>query len=100
MFDNPNEELKKLEAKLLAAEEKEPDFETFYQDILREFGPDSKTPQPRRSPVPKHPVYADLPEKKPAKKKKERAAGLVVLLCLECAGIVGIVLWWVLRIFG
>ena len=38
MKDNPNEELKKLEQKLLAAEQKkdpEAEFEAFYSDILR-----------------------------------------------------------------
>ena len=39
MFDNPNEELKKLEDQLLAVEAANDDFESFYSDILNEFGP-------------------------------------------------------------
>ena len=49
MFDNPNEELQKLEQQLLAAEEKGDDFESFYQDILSEFGPESQKQAPRQS---------------------------------------------------
>ena len=106
MFDNPNEELQKLEQQLLAAEEKGDDFESFYQDILSEFGPESQKQAPRQSAPAasaKH-AYSDQPKKKSAgkpkkkKKKKKSLKGLVITLCLECVGILGIILWWLLRI--
>ena len=49
MFDNPNEELKKLEDQLLAVEKKDEDFESFYNDILREFGPVNENQPVRKS---------------------------------------------------
>ena len=36
--------------------------------------------------------------KKSKKKAKKSIKGLVITLCLECAGIVAIILWWILRI--
>jgi hypothetical protein len=108
MFDNPNEELQKLEQQLLAAEEKGDDFESFYQDILSEFGPESQKQPPRQSAPAasaKH-AYSDQPKKKSGKpsgkkktkkKKKKSLKGLVITLCLECVGILGIILWWLLR---
>ena len=106
MFDNPDKELKKLEQQLLAAEKPEDDFEAFYQDILQEFGPASQTPPARKSSSSKKQsqknAYTDQPKKTSKKssgkkKKKKSLTGLVVTLCLECAGIVGIILWWLFR---
>ena len=139
MSNNPNEELKKLEQKLLAVEEEtdeifpeaEPDdgailfpeededfpgeeqlpertqepfverdeeFEAFYQDILKEFGPDSK-PRRKTSSTKKTAKANAYSDSKPAKAKKEKGVkGLVITLCLEMLGIVGVVLWWILRI--
>lgn len=34
----------------------------------------------------------------PAAPKEPRLTGLVITACVECAGIVGVVLWWLLRI--
>lgn len=101
MFDNPNEELKKLEEQLLAAEKTEDDFEAFYQDILQEFGPSSQT-SPARKPArskkaPQKQSYSDQPKKPSKKKKKKSLRGLVITLSVECAGIVGIILWWIFR---
>ena len=103
MFDNPNEELKKLEDQLLAVENKDEDFESFYNDILREFGPVNENQGVRKSeskPVTpkKAPTKAKTTGKKGKKKAKKGIKGLVITLCLECAGIVAIILWWVLRI--
>ena len=77
--------------------ERDDDFEAFYQDILKEFGPDTK-PRKKTSSTKKaahHNAYSDHV---PSAKKEKGIKGLVITLCLECAGIVGIVLWWVLRI--
>lgn len=77
--------------------ERDEEFEAFYQDILKEFGPDTK-PRKKTSSAKKavhHNTYSDHA---PSAKKEKGIKGLVITLCLECAGIVGIVLWWVLRI--
>ena len=102
MFDNPNEELQKLEQQLLAAEEKGDDFESFYQDILSEFGPGAPSQSPRKSAPAQKQTHSANAKKKPAgktkkKKKKKSLKGLVITLCLECVGILGIILWWLLR---
>lgn len=39
MFDNPNQELKRLEDELLKAEMTDEEFERFYDDLFEEFGP-------------------------------------------------------------
>lgn len=102
MFDNPSEELKKLEAQLLAIEEPDDDFEAFYSDVLREFGPENKKPQVHKSSssrrnVPQKNTYSDQPRRPAPAKKQKGVKGLVITLCLECLGIVGIILWWILR---
>ena len=106
MFDNPNEELKKLEKQLLAVEKKDDDFESFYNDILREFGPESSKEPARKSATknatqkktPAKSAPAGTGKKKGKKKAKKSLKGLVITLCLECAGIVAIILWWIFRI--
>ena len=99
MFDNPQEELKKLEQQMLAAEETETeDFETFYQQILQEFGPGTQTPPVRKTTRKPAPAGKKPSGKKPGKKKKKKLTGLIITLCLECAGILGIILWWMLRL--
>ncbi len=111
MFDNPNEELKKLEAQLLAAEDSGNDnFEVFYRGILEEFGPEQEAAkkQKQTSAHKKSPQSATGNSKKSGKKgtkkgskkhsKKDKSIqGLVITLCVECAGIVAVLLWWVLR---
>ena len=101
MFDNPNEELKKLEEQLLAVEKKDEDFESFYNDILREFGPANENQNVRKSeskPAAPKKSAVKTKGKKGKKKAKKSIKGLVITLCLECAGIAAIILWWVLRI--
>ena len=96
MFDNPNEELRKLEQKLLAAEQKkdpEAEFEAFYSDILREFGP-GIAPQQTKS----NSAKKAAPKKVP-KKKEKGIGGLVTVLCLEFAGIAALIIWWILRLW-
>ena len=97
MFDNPNEELRKMEQKLLAAEQKknpEAEFEAFYGEILREFGPGIAPRQPGSGSTGKKAA----PKKAP-KKKEEGIGGLVAVLCLEFAGIAALVIWWILRLW-
>jgi len=106
MFDNPNEELKKLEQQLLAVEETEEDFDAMYQELLREYGPGTGAAPSKPNPPAKknsgNPVYTDHAKKPSAKKgrkkKKKSLRGLVITLCLECAGIAAVILWWILRI--
>ena len=106
MFDNPNEELKKLEQQLLEVEKKDEDFESFYSEILREFGPVQETSAPKKTATKKKSAPAatgktgDKAKKsgKKSPKKKQSLKGLVITLCLECAGILAIVVWWILRI--
>ena len=73
------------------APDRDAEFEVFYREILREFGPDS-APQPGKRPASR--------TRTPARKKKKEKGlrGLVVTLCLECAGIAAIAAWWVVRI--
>ncbi len=101
MFDNPNEELKKLEKKLLAVEERDEDFEAFYENILREFGPEtSKTAKKTttRRTAPARPTYADAPRHAAPVRREKGVSGLIVTLCMEFIGIALIIFWWVLRI--
>ena len=105
MFDNPNEELKKLEQQLLAVEETDDDFNVMYQDLLREYGPEANAPVTKPVQEPKKTTAKSTgngknkkPSAKKGKKKKKSNKGLVITLCLECAGIVAVILWWILRI--
>ena len=101
MFDDPKKELQRLEEELLKHEQKDDDFERFYQDIFREFGepeqaravaPETKNP----ANAPRKMTYADTPRAvAPAKKKSNR--GLLILLCIEIAGILGVAGYWLLK---
>ena len=101
MFDDPKKELQRLEDELLKFEQKDDDFEKFYQDIFREFG-ESEEPHAVahevKSPAttPRKMTYADTPRAvAPAKKQSNK--GLVILLCVEIAGILGIAGYWLLK---
>lgn len=95
MFDDPQKELKRLEEQLLKTEED--DFEQFYQKIYEEFGPVEEPEQP--APMPKKAsAYADAPRAVAPKKKDKSVRRLLILICLECLGIAGVILWWVLRL--
>ena len=156
MFDNPNEELKRLEEQLLQAEETDREFDRFFGDLYEEFGPVEEpayeeetygvdtavsremenllveTPadsgirnyvngygrdgQVRRNPgsAQQRPVQQRAAQPRTAPQNAGRTTGesryaapvqkakgvkgLVITACIECAGIVGVVLWWVLRI--
>lgn len=104
MFHKPNEELKKLEEQLLAVEEpqvEEEDFDVFYEDILKEFGPGQATPAPQKKvhrTVSQATDYTDNAKKHKKSKKRRQMKGLIVTLCLECVGIFLVLVWWMLRI--
>ena len=160
MFDNPNEELKRLEEQLLQAEETDRKFDRFFGDVYDEYSPAEEsvyeeetyeedtcgeeaydevpqemedllveTPvdsgvrnyangygrqgQMRRNPgsAQQRPVqqrsvqprtapqnFTDESRYAAPVKKAKGVKGLVITACIECAGIVGVVLWWMLRI--
>lgn len=149
MFDNPNQELKRLEDELLKAEMTDEEFERFYDDIIEEFGPAKENdedllkgspvssvrnyangygaqtrpaakPQPAQAqqrPAQQRPQQTANPQrpqqrttrqnpgqpgaaKRPVEPQSKDAGikGLVITACVECAGIVAVVLWWMLRI--
>ena len=104
MFDDPKKELKKLEQQLL-------DDEKWFQKELdsakRMIGqvPDSprrtsapQSPQASRSTAQTRPAPAGkAPVKTPAKKKKKKSIqGLVILACVEFAGILALAAYWLL----
>ena len=102
MFDDPQKELKRLEEQLLKLEEKDDEFERFYQDIFAEFGAAEEDTQPvPAAPVKKQSAYADTPRAvapKKKKKKKKGVKGLVITVCLELLAIGGIVVYWLMRL--
>ena len=101
MSDTPK---KKRPARRMTDEE----FELFYADIYKEFGPQAeaaktnlvqdvpvrKTPNPAQ----KMPGSVEHPAQAPAPVKKSNNRGLIVLICLELLGIAGVAAWWVLRL--
>ena len=108
MFDDPKKELVRLE-ELLLEEEKDEDFERFYSDIFAEFGADPQedagepqhTAEPRNTApkaAPRKNTYSDTARSVPAVKKDHSIRNLGILAILEAAGIVALVLWWILRI--
>ena len=103
MFKRSNEELRRLEEQLLAVEEpevEEEDFDLLYEELLEEFGPDQVS-QPKKK---THKTansgytYTDNAEQHRPHKHRRSIRGLLVALCLEALGIMGIMLWWVVRI--
>ena len=100
MFDDPQKELKRLEEELLKLTEKDEKFERFYQEIFDEYGPTEDVPAaPAPKPVKKvKNTYADAP-RAVAPKKKKSVKGLVILVCVELAGIFGIIGYWLMRLF-
>ena len=128
MFDRPDRELQRLEEELLRSEMTDDEFETLYDEIYEEFGPEEedfladspvnpvrirnyannygRTEQPR-NPAPRGyrtgtaPAYGgEMDDSRyVAKPGKEKSlTGLVITACLECLAIAGVVLWWLLRI--
>ena len=100
MFDDPQKELKRLEEEMLKLTERDEKFERFYQDIFAEYGPTEDEPaeKPAAKPVKKpKSTYADTP-RAVAPKKKKSVKGLVITVCVELAGIVGIIAYWMIRL--
>jgi len=101
MFDDPKKELERLEEELLKYEQKDEEFERFYADIFQEFGepeePRAVAPEKKRSAAaPRNMTYADTPRAvAPAKKKSNK--GLVILLCMELIGILGVAGYWLAK---
>ena len=102
MFDDPKKELKRLEEELLKEEQPDDEFEKFYQEIYEEFGPaegeEFTEAAPVRAAAPRASTYADTPRAVAPRKKDKSIRNLTVAVCLECAGILAIVLWWVLQL--
>ena len=100
MFDDPQKELKRLEEEMLKLTERDEKFERFYQDIFEEYGPTEEepveAPAPKPAKKPKN-TYADTP-RAVAPKKKKSVKGLVITVCVELAGIIGIVAYWLIRL--
>ena len=100
MFDDPKKELQRLEDELLKHDQVDDEFEKFYQDIFREFGepeePRAVAPAAKHTDAPRNMTYADTPRAvAPAKKKSNK--GLVILLCIEIAGILGVAGYWLAK---
>lgn len=104
MFDDPKKELQQLEEQLLALEPDE-DFERFYEEIYGEFGEDAPeestqmqnllVEKPNRAHAN---TYTDATRYAAPVKKDNSIRNLTILACVETAGIVAVVLWWVLRL--
>ena len=100
MFDDPKKELQRLEEELLKYEEKDEEFEKFYQDIFREFGEpeEARAVAPQRSAAaPRNMAYADIPRAVAAKPKKSNR-GLLIALCMELLGILGVAAYWLVKL--
>ena len=101
MFDDPKKELQRLEEELLKHDQKDEEFERFYQDIFREFGepeePRAVAPKaPNKANAPRNMTYADTPRAVAATPKKSNK-GLLILLGVEIVGILGIAGYWLMK---
>ena len=99
MFDDPKKALQRLEEELLKHDQKDDEFEQFYQDIFREFGePEEEravAPEEKKS-APRNMTYTDTPRAVAAAPKKSNK-GLVILLLIEIAGILGVAGYWLMK---
>ena len=92
MFDNPNQNLKKLQEQLLAAEEPEEDI---FAPAREEYQPDDPEEYPGEYPE----EYAEDPEEEAdarERQRKTRQSFLLALLLLEVALLFGVLAWWLL----
>ena len=109
MFDDPKEELRQLEAQLLAAEEPleasmldEKEFEALYNEILEEYSTQNDEPPVRNfangyGSADAHP--REIPQPQPAPPVKGNGA-LILTLCLEILAIAAVAAFWILSILG
>ena len=106
MFDNPKKELAKLEKQLLEDEEW---FQRELDSAKRMIGqapektrqtsaPRTVQASPARSTgsVKTTPQPQAVKEKAPVRRKKKSAKGLLILLCAEILGILGLAAYWLL----
>lgn len=92
MFDNPNQNLKKLQEQLLAAEEPEEDI---FAPAQEEYEPDYPEEYPGEYPE----EYPEDPEDEAdarERQRKTRQSFLLALLLLEVALLFGVLAWWLL----
>ena len=110
MINDPKKALEQLEAQLQRAEQTDDDFERFYSELYKEFGqkpakeehvedlltdvPVRRIPGPYDAPASRS-DYAD--QQRTVRKDKD-IPKLMLLICLECLGIAGIVAWWIFRL--
>lgn len=96
MFDNPNQNLKKLQEQLLAAEEPEEDI---FAPAREEYQPDDPEEYPGEYPEEYPEEYAEDPEDEAdarERQRKTRQSFLLALLLLEVALLFGVLAWWLL----
>lgn len=96
MFDNPNQNLKKLQEQLLAAEEPEEDI---FAPAREEYQPDDPEEYPGEYPEEYPEEYAEDPEDEAdarEQQRKTRQSFLLALLLLEVALLFGVLAWWLL----
>lgn len=96
MFDNPNQNLKKLQEQLLAAEEPEEDI---FAPAREEYQPDDPEEYPGEYPEEYSEEYAEDPEDEAdarERQRKTRQSFLLALLLLEVALLFGVLAWWLL----
>lgn len=97
MFDNPNQNLKKLQEQLLAAEEPEEDI---FAPAREEYEPDDLEEYPGEYPEEYPEEYAEEDPEEEAdareRQRKTRQSFLLALLLLEVALLFGVLAWWLL----
>lgn len=96
MFDNPNQNLKKLQEQLLAAEEPEEDI---FAPAREEYQPDDPEEYPGEYPEEYSEEYPEDPEDEAdvrERQRKTRQSFLLALLLLEVALLFGVLAWWLL----
>ena len=97
MFDNPNQNLKKLQEQLLAAEEPEEDI---FAPAREEYQPDDPEEYPGEYPEEYPEEYAEEDPEDEAdareRQRKTRQSFLLALLLLEVALLFGVLAWWLL----
>ena len=118
MVDTPRNEMNELEETLKALENKDEKFESFYADLLSEFGDEQETVKeaPSAAPVEEEipgefvfkqtPVgyvankepYQDQKKAAPKQKKDRSIPVLTTIIILELLGIAGVAAYWFLKL--
>jgi len=96
MFDNPNQNLKKLQEQLLAAEEPEEDI---FAPAREEYEPEYSEEYPEDYPEEYPEEYSEDSEDEAdaqERQRKTRQSFLLALLLLEVALLFGVLAWWLL----